>query len=110
VNGYGAPGGAGGVSSFGAVFTANSGALGTASYPGPNTPGVSGAPGGYTITSTPTSTSLTLPSPTASPFLLYGIRGSTGYGLGGGAGSGSPGGGSAGGAGTAGFVIVEEFY
>jgi len=107
------PGVTGGTSSFGTVFSTTGGGAGTGQS-GP-TPGVAGAPGGsYTITTTPTTSSLELTSPTATPVQAYGVRGLTGpttknasgYGMGG-AGTAGP---APGGSSSGGFMIVEEFY
>jgi len=111
-------GGSGGTSSFGSVFSTTGGGGGY----GTNTPAVptgNGASGGaYLITSTPTSSSFQLTSPIGVPVMAYGVHGTpgayptagtagTGYGMGGGFTQGLPG---VGAAGSAGFVIVEEFY
>jgi hypothetical protein len=101
----------GGTSSFGSVFSTTGGGGGSGG-PSPSGNGASG--GAYAITSTATTSSLQLTSPVTTPVMAYGVRGTTGipatagtgYGMGGG---GSPGN-AAGGAGSAGFVIVEEFY
>jgi hypothetical protein len=109
----GSPGGAGGASSFGAVFSTTGGAGGS--------PGASnGASGGsFAITTSPTSSSLQITNPLAAVVQAFGIpsqpvtagvgTAGTGFGAGGGGGSGSTPT-NAGAAGTAGFVIVEEFY
>jgi len=107
-------GGSGGTSSFGAVFSTTGG--------GGGAPGASnGASGGsFAITPAPTSSSLQITNPLAAVVQAFGIpaqpttggapgTAGTGYGAGGGGGSG-PSPNNAGAAGTAGFVIVEEFY
>jgi len=107
----------GGATSFGAVFTVTGGTGGGAGSTG--NPGTIGANGGsFTITSAPTTASIQLTAPISSTVgnvlpQSWGIKGSpgsnagVGYGAGGGAGtSASP----VSGAGTAGFIIVEEFY
>lgn len=108
-SGIGSPGGTGGTSSFGAVFSTTGG--GGGAYPGTN--GASG--GSFAITPT----SLQITSPIGANISPFGIpttvntggvgNSAVGYGAGGAAGTG-PGTPNAGGSGTAGFVIVEEFY
>jgi len=123
-------GGSGGTSSFGALITATGGAGAPAAAASAPTPG--GAAGTFTPSPTQigrpgiagTAGSLTTSGAGGNSFQLWGIGGAalggngagiagTGYGAGGGGGattSGGPAGSVTGGAGTAGYVIVEEFY
>lgn len=106
----------GGTSSFGSVFS-TTGGVGGGGGPSSAGPGASG--GAYAITSTSTTSSLQLTSPIPVPVNGYGVHGTpsatsgvagtpgTGYGMGGGSAQGTS---LGGGAGSAGFVIVEEFY
>jgi hypothetical protein len=117
-------GNTGGTSSFGAVFTIAGGSGGGTAAPNPANPsGTPGASGGsFAITNTPNTSLLSVPgnaqqygtpsspastpSPTGTPGPI-----GLGYGAGGGGGfTSSTSGNASGGAGTAGFVIVEEFY
>jgi hypothetical protein len=117
----GSTGTSGGTTSFGAVFSTTGGAGGpgaSSGTPGAQAPGASG--GSFAITSTPTSSSIQIQNPVAiGAIQAFGIHGASsalpstapgsvgqGYGMGGGGASNS----GTGGAGTAGFVIVEEFY
>lgn len=107
--GIGTPGGTGGTSSFGAIFSTTGGGGGVF----PSTNGASG--GSFAITST----SLQITSPITTNISPFGIpttantggvgNSAVGYGAGGAGGTG-PTPTNAGGSGTAGFVIVEEFY